>query len=359
MSGASLEQWINGIQVAVTSPVNVFALDVYTLVPVLVIWFGIFLALLTTACFSVVRMIAHFPRAVLKPEEFYQTASRENNSAENFRLPQTSSDPTVFLTVVVPAFNEASRLPGMLTEAVSTLKAWHLADSEKTWEILVVNDGSTDNTTPEALKVGAQVCDKSHQLKVCTLQQNRGKGGAVGHGMRYAAGKYIIFADADGASKFSDVKSLFTKLSGIQQDGRGVAIGSRAHMVTSDAVVKRSYVRNFLMHSLHTLLYVFGIRTIRDTQCGFKIFTRQAARDIFPYMHNEGWIFDVEVLILAERKKIKIVEVPISWHEVPGSKMELARDSIKMALDLVTIRFAYFFGIYNDGRGSKKFQKVD
>lgn len=178
--------------------------------------------------------------------------------------------------------------------------------------------------------------------------------------MQRARGDYIIFADADGASKFADIKSLHQELCNLlegDQAAGGIALGSRAHMVKTDAVVRRSFIRNFLMYGLHTLLYLFGIRTIGDTQCGFKMFTRSAAKEIFPYMHNEGWIFDVEVLILAERKKIKVVEVPISWHEVDGSKMDLARDSINMAVDLVAIRCAYMLGIYDDGRRSKTSDK--
>lgn len=100
------------------------------------------------------------------------------------------------------------------------------------------------------------------------------------------------------------------------------------------------------MHGFHQYLRVLGISKIQDTQCGFKMFSRQACREIFANMHNEGWIFDVEILLLAEHKGIPVVEVPITWHEVPESKVQLMYDSIKMAVDLLTIRLAYLFGIY-------------
>ncbi|ANB16021.1 dolichyl-phosphate beta-glucosyltransferase [Sugiyamaella lignohabitans] len=243
------------------------------------------------------------------------------------------------MSVVVPCYNETGRLGLMLDECVPVLNE----EFGNSWEILLVDDGSKDGTDQFALKWAMDHKLPPLSLKVTKLEKNRGKGGAVTHGMKYVSGKYAIYADADGASNFSDIKKLLVK---IKDDKLGVAIGSRAHMVNTDAVVKRSFIRNFLMYGLHTLLYVFGIRTIGDTQCGFKLFTRDALKLIFPFMHTEGWIFDVEVLILAMKKNIPIYEVPISWHEVEGSKIELARDSIKMAIDLVIMRFAYLLGIY-------------
>jgi len=164
--------------------------------------------------------------------------------------------------------------------------------------------------------------------------------------MQHVRGKYAIFADADGASKFSDVGVLLEKIKDVQRDEMGVAVGSRAHMVHSESVVKRSFLRNLLMYGFHLFLHIMGISSIADTQCGFKLFTRRAVELIFPNMHNEGWIFDVEILILAEKKGIPVVEVPITWHEVEGSKMALAVDSLKMARDLVVIRLAYLLGVY-------------
>lgn len=100
------------------------------------------------------------------------------------------------------------------------------------------------------------------------------------------------------------------------------------------------------MHSFHKVLYILGIRTIKDTQCGFKLFTRKAALNIFNNMHVEGWIFDIEVLLLAKYFNMPIVEVSVTWHEVDGSKVSLIKDSIKMAIDLSIIRLNYFLGIW-------------
>jgi dolichyl-phosphate beta-glucosyltransferase len=158
--------------------------------------------------------------------------------------------------VVVPAYNEKERLPGMLAEAVSfladafpekPLKGSRLNGSAskplgKGWEIIIVDDGSKDDTAEVALEWVKSRIELGEigedQIRVVVLQHNRGKGGAVTHGMRHARGRYAIFADADGASKFADLGPLLEKLRGVEKEGYGIAVGSRAHMVTTDAVVK-------------------------------------------------------------------------------------------------------------------------
>lgn len=303
------------------------------------------------------------------------------------------------MTVVVPAYNEEERMGGMLEEAVDYLQSQYgsahdrknESGKDKGWEILIVSDGSTDRTVDKALEFA-----KEHQLsehpipvagpwtkdgtemplhsthiphgsiRVITLEVNRGKGGAVTHGMRHARGQYIVFADADGASRFSDLGKLVDGCKKIEDnDGRGVAIGSRAHLVGSEAVVKvrlifsrlnlssnksqRSKLRNFLMYSFHLLLRVMtpaATARIKDTQCGFKLFSRPSLPYIVPYMHSEGWIFDVEMLMLAESADIAMVEVAIGWKEVMGSKLNVIWDSIGMAWGLALLRVCWLVGIW-------------
>lgn len=310
-------------------------------------------AMLYGLFYASILTLSNNPRGSLSEEEEYLTTDAHGISEEPRQLESIYDEPELELSVVIPCYNETKRLGVMLEEAVPFLNE----KFPKSYEILLVDDGSKDGTAHFALEWAIHNKLDDSCLRVCQLKTNRGKGGAVTHGMKYVRGKYTIFADADGASKFTDVEKLIAavnKSTNGDPSRPAVAIGSRAHMVKTDAVVKRSFIRNFLMYGLHTLLYVFGLRKIGDTQCGFKLFTRAASRQIFPYMHTEGWIFDVEVLIIAMKKNIPISEVAISWHEVEGSKIELARDCIKMAIDLIVMRCAYFMGIYNETRVSQR-----
>ncbi|KAF1962026.1 hypothetical protein CC80DRAFT_488395 [Byssothecium circinans] len=288
-------------------------------------------------------------------------------------------DGELFISVVVPAYNEEERLVGMLEEAVDYLQTEyggaHDAQPKegkgKGWEIILVSDGSTDKTVDKALEFAREHQLSLHKIprsgpwatglthkdniphgsiRVVQLEENRGKGGAVTHGMRHVRGQYVVFADADGASRFSDLGKLVEGCQSIEdKEGRGVAIGSRAHLVGSEAVVKRSKLRNFLMHSFHLLLRLMtppATASIKDTQCGFKLFSRPSLPYIIPYMHSEGWIFDVEMLMLAESADIAMIEVAIGWKEVMGSKLNVVWDSLGMAWGLAILRAAWMLGVY-------------
>ncbi|CAD6498807.1 BgTH12-04466 [Blumeria graminis f. sp. triticale] len=289
-------------------------------------------------------------------------------------------EPEIEMSVVVPAYNEEERLTVMLEEAVEYLEAEYgrkpkqLEKSKVTreqpsghrvvggYEILIVNDGSSDKTVEVALEFGRR--HNLHDiLRVCTLKTNRGKGGAVIHGFRHVRGAYALFADADGASRFTDVHKLVEGCKEVvDASGRAVSVGSRAHLVESEAVVKRSLIRNVLMHSFHLLLRLLtppATSRIRDTQCGFKLFSRPALPYIVPYMHAEGWIFDVEMLMLAESAPpallpgggetdagIRVKEVFIGWKEVGGSKLNVICDSLGMAYGLALLRAGWMLGVY-------------
>lgn len=320
--------------------------------------FTLFVAL-ALSVYLLIYLFSHTPRPPY-PEELQYTAINENGVEVTRALPtlgedqKNGDDEEIILSVVIPSYNETGRILLMLTDAIKFLKEKYGSK----WEIVIVDDGSTDNTTQYCLKICKEQFQLDYrQFRIIKFSQNRGKGGAVRQGFLHIRGKYGLFADADGASKFSDVAKLIEAIKTFETSGTigktvkpVVAIGSRAHMVNTEAVIKRSMIRNCLMYGFHTLVFIFVIRSIKDTQCGFKLFNKPAILEIFPYLHTEGWIFDVEILILAIRKRIRIEEIPISWHEVDGSKMALAVDSIKMAKDLVVIRMAYLLGIYKDNR---------
>lgn len=292
----------------------------------------------------------------------------------------SSSPATVELSVVVPAYNERARLGPMLRDAVAYLEELALDGEEArrrlpkrvergSYEVLVVDDGSKDGTAEVALELAKELAGKWTEggrsmrgvVRVVSLVRNRGKGGSVKHGVLHASGHRVLFVDADGASHFPDLALLQAELDRLElsqisesinddewQGGHGVVVGSRAHLVRTEAVVKRSFLRNLLMRGFHTYLFVLGIRSIRDTQCGFKLHTRRTATHLYPLLHSPSWIFDCELLLLAALAGIPTREVGIAWHEVDGSKVDLVRDSIGMAVDLLVIRGNYLLGRWRD-----------
>jgi len=247
------------------------------------------------------------------------------------------------ISVIIPAYNEAQRLPPTLKHTIAYLDSTYGAGN---WEVIVVDDQSKDGTHKVVEEVQARRKKGSKQntgedIKIVRLEKNRGKGGAVREGMMHAVGKRILFQDADGASRLEDLAMLEN---GMQNNG--IAIGSRAHLVGTDVTVKRSPIRNILMRGFHFLIYMLGPRGVADTQCGFKLFSRYAAQKIFPDLHCNGWIFDVEILLLAQWSEINIQEIGIAWEEIAGSKINIVVDAIRMARDLVLIRLNYATGMW-------------
>lgn len=300
---------------------------------------------------------SHTPRVLLPSELKYLTndGSDALHPLPPRAQPQSLTiDSGIDLSVVVPCYNETQRLGKMLDECVEHL----LKTKPAAFEIIIVDDCSSDGTARYALEKASELGLEPHVLRVIRLERNRGKGGAVAHGMLHARGKYALFADADGATRFSDVDQLYTAIEAKNASSK-IAIGSRAHMVNTDVVVKRSFIRNFLMYGLHTLVYVFGIRGVKDTQCGFKMYSQDASRRVFSHMHTERWIFDVETLLLAEIQDIPVCEVPVNWQEIDGSKVNLAKDSIDMAIDLVVMRLAYLVGVYKLDQCGRVSKKID
>lgn len=166
-------------------------------------------------------------------------------------------------------------------------------------------------------------------------------------GMLSARGQYVLFADADGATKFADLDKVDAEMQSVTKDWQdpAIVIGSRAHL-EAEAIASRSAFRTILMHGFHFLVWLFAVRGIKDTQCGFKLFTRSAAQQLFQLMHVERWSFDVELLFLAQSLRIPINEVSVNWTEIDGSKITPVWTWIQMGLDLFLIWFRYAIGAW-------------
>lgn len=288
-------------------------------------------------------------KAITKPFPVIKRRKEERHfldpvKIQNVDFPSVEDAPTVHLSVIIPAYNEEQRLPKMLEECMSFLEE-KAKDDTFTYEVIVVSDGSSDGTVSLALKYSKRyTVDK---FRVLELLDNRGKGGAVRLGMLSARGRYLLFADADGATKFSDYDKLENNMKSITKDwqSNGIVVGSRSHL-EQDAIASRSLFRTLLMHGFHFLVWLFAVRSIRDTQCGFKLLTRSAAHTLFKNLHVERWAFDVELLYIAERLKMPIAEVAVNWKEIEGSKLTPVWSWIQMGVDLFLIWFRYTIGAW-------------
>lgn len=260
-------------------------------------------------------------------------------------FPSLYDPASVTFSLIVPAYNEEGRMHTMMEDTLKYLQK-KFPQNRKEYEIIIVDDGSRDGTTQEALKYSERLT--TEVVRVLTLKQNQGKGGAVQQGMLHARGQYLLMVDADGASEIRDLDKMEQRLKAVEKDGHGIAVGSRAHMA-EDAVAKRKWYRNILMYGFHFVVTVIGgIKNIKDTQCGFKLFTRKTAQVLFFNQRLRRWCFDIELLHVAQRLGyIPTVEVPISWQEIPGSKLNLIESSFQMGRDVLLIRCAYTFGLWS------------
>ena len=169
-----------------------------------------------------------------------------------------------------------------------------------TWEIIVVDDGRKDRTKDVAYEYIQRY--NADNIRVLVEFYNRGKGGAIRMGVLSCRGRYILMADADGATTFSEIE----KLEKAVKEGYDLAVGSRNHQ-KEEAIARRAWYRNVLMYGFNFLVNVLsGIHGIHDTQCGFKLFSRRVARSVFHSLHLERWAFDIEVLYVASRLNYKI-----------------------------------------------------
>ena len=233
------------------------------------------------------------------------------------------------LSVIIPAYNEENRLPATLKEIGSYL------DQGKTdYEIIVVDDGSKDKTT---LKV-KEIKNNNGRVQLLQNEKNRGKGFSVRKGILAAQGEYILFYDADGSTPISELEKLLEKL----RAGYDIAIGSRG-LKESQIRVRQPLYREYMGKIFNRLVRLLTVPGIADTQCGFKCFRRETARELFTLQKIKRFSFDVEILYLAQKGGYKIVEVPVVWMNSPVSRVGLIKDSLQMLFDLFRIRLIHGF----------------
>ena len=235
-------------------------------------------------------------------------------------------------SVIIPAYNESERITRTLDKVLAYLE-------EQKWdaEVLVVNDGSRDRT-PEIV---CEYAARHPRVRLLENPGNRGKGYSVRHGMLEAKGDLLLFSDADLSSPIYEAPKLFDALA----DGADVAIGSRwlqRELQTERQPLYRQFFGRVFNLMLRTVL---GL-PFKDTQCGFKAFTRPAASAIFPLQRIERWGFDPELLFLAKKLGFTVREVPVEWAHDERSKISPLRDGLRIFLEMLQIRWNSLTGKY-------------
>lgn len=241
----------------------------------------------------------------------------------------------IFLSIVIPLYNEEKRLINLPEK----LKPF-LRDLNRTSEIVLIDDGSTDNTYRTARNLNGEIAN----LKLLRHEKNLGKGAAVKTGMLNAVGKLRLMTDVDFSTPLSEFYKLWKILDRTRAD---IAIGSRA-LVRSEIIKHQPFWRESLGKAFNRLVQLMLIPGIHDSQCGFKLFKGDAAERIFGVVRINRWSFDVEVLYLARKLAYKIVEVPVVWANNHDTRVSPVRESWQTLRDLIKIRMTdYNLDSYN------------
>ncbi|XP_011027196.1 PREDICTED: dolichyl-phosphate beta-glucosyltransferase [Populus euphratica] len=260
------------------------------------------------------------------------------NSLKQVPCPYIHDPAEKYLSLVIPAFNEEYRLPGALDETINYLQQRAAKDKSFTYEVVIVDDGSADATKQVAFDfVKKYTVDN---VRIILIGRNHGKGEAIRKGMLHSRGELLLMLDADGATKIADLEKLENQIHAVARkefclgesaagdssfrisDVPLAAFGSRAHL-EEKALATRKWYRNFLMKGFHLVVLLTAGSGIRDTQCGFKMFTRAAARKLFTNIRLKRWCFDVELIFLCKWFGILMIEISVNWSEIPGSKVNL------------------------------------
>lgn len=229
----------------------------------------------------------------------------------------------VFLSIVIPAYNEALRL-GKTLDAITAF----LKEQPYTSEIILSDDGSTDATVSIAEKHL-----QGFEHKILSTPKNRGKGHAVRQGMLAASGEFVFFTDADLSTPIGEVERFLPLL----EKGEDLVIGSRT-LSGSRIEVRQTLLREMMGKIFNLLARLCAFKEVRDSQCGFKGFRREAAIKIFKEQQLDGFSFDAEIIYLAQKSGMRLLEIPVVWRNSPQSRVCILRDPLRMFLDILKIR---------------------
>ncbi|HOB74570.1 MAG TPA: glycosyltransferase family 2 protein [Phycisphaerae bacterium] len=240
------------------------------------------------------------------------------------------------ISIIIPAYNEADRIGRSLVEVLR-----FAADYRGGAEVIVVDDGSTDAT---AALVESLQANAGERLKLVRHTHNRGKGASVRTGFEQAGGEIVLFTDADLSTPIAEAERLIGPVEAGECD---VAIGSRA-MAQSLIQVQQSWVRRTMGRTFNRLVRMWTGLGFSDTQCGFKAFRRSSMARVFALQRLEGFAFDVELLYLAAKFGLRVLEVPVTWSHVGQSRVSLVGDSAAMLVELIRIRLNDWRGLYRE-----------
>ncbi len=236
-------------------------------------------------------------------------------------------------SIVIPAYNEQARIDATMREVVGCIRSrqWNA-------EVIVVNDGSTDSTAAQVLRFA----QSNPEVRLLDNPGNHGKGYSVRHGLLKAQGEIVMFTDADLSAPIAEAELLFAAI----RNGADIAIGSR--WLNRDLQVHRQPLyRQFFGRCFNLVTRTVMGLSFRDTQCGFKAFTRAAAQTVFQLQTIEGWGFDPEILFIANQRGLRVEEVPVSWHHDERSRISYLRDGLQMLREMAIIRWNALLGRYN------------
>lgn len=240
------------------------------------------------------------------------------------------------VSVVIPAYNEERRLPPSLERVVEFLRESPYLPAE----VLVVDDGSKDDTAATAEAIAARLSDDRVQVRVLRNPGNRGKGYAVRHGMLEAKRDWALFSDADLSAPIEELD----KLAAVMHGGLDGAIGSRA-VDRSLIGVRQPWTREWMGRIFNLAVRLGAGLKFSDTQCGFKLLSREASQQVFRLQRMDRFGFDVEMLFIARKLGLRIAEVPVRWNDVEGTKVSLFSGADAF-LDILRVRWNDLRGLY-------------